>query len=622
MTGWRQKCSLPAIVSAAVVGLQLLNIPGLSDVHGLGKLFFVAFCVLIAVVVVALRRRTFTISPVSGLFWLVFVGFACGVPLAKNSTWALYYLAILGIYLLLLVLFVDFAANRAGVERSLVDAILVGGVVVAALGLFEYVMYYLTGPSNAMLIPYLLPRDEWSRVAGPYGQSNLMAVFLSVVLLVFFRKYLHLSGDDTAARPWAVLGRYLPFGLVALVFMQTGSRAGLLSFTLILGVLLYRVASGGYLSDAPHAKRVFYVLVGIYFAALLSHHLLDPLIARQGLSLQTSRIAEAGVATDGRILFWTSAILIFLDHPWWGVGLDGYRFLQNDYGPRAHDLLGFVQYEAMGNTNWAHNEYLQILCEGGLLAFFPLVVLLIIYLVKFKSNILTRKQIADPDYFYAHLYILPFLLQSMFEWPLRHPGLLLLFVVFCALLLRHYPLREMNLNKVSRGCAVAVAAVALFFLGELVVQDVEYRRYLQNVSRTSEKFSTFAEFEAKTQSSFTEYRVLADGLHYYVKEALAAKDSAQALQVIPHLERLCRLEGVNVYWFNLALLYYKAGYEIKAREAIKVAIERMPMNETFWSFLHYLHAREISRKTGKPVEEYLPKPGSVDLSALKGLLQK
>lgn len=622
MIEWLQRCSLVTVICTGVVGLQLLNIPGLSDVHSLGKVFVVAFCVLVALLVGALRRPTLTIAPGGWLFLLVFAGFACGVPLAKNPTWAVSYLAILGVYLLLLLLMVDFAAQRGSVEKHLIDAILVGGVVMAALGLYEYVMYYRTGPSNVMLIPYLLPRDEWSRVAGPYGQSNLMAVLLSVVLLAFFRKYLHLSSADASAGRWLRLGRYLPFGLVALVFMQTGSRAGLLSFTLILGILLYRVASGGYLGDDPHAKRAFYTLVGIYFAMLLCHHLLDPLIARQGLSLQTSRIAEAGVATDGRILFWTSAVLIFLDHPWWGGGLDGYRFLQNDYGPRAHDLLGFVQYEAMGNTNWAHNEYLQLLCEGGLLVFIPIVILLMIYLVKFKSHILAREKIADPDFFYAHLYILPFLFQSMFEWPLRHPGLLLLFMVFCALLLKQYPLREMRLSKVSRGCALVAGAVALVILVAVVVQDVQYKRYLRKISRASDKFSTFAEFEAKARSPYTEYRVLADGLHYYVKAALAAEDSAQALQVIPYLERLCRLEGVNVYWYNLALLYNKAGNELKAREAIKIAIERMPMNETFWSFLHYLHAKEISRKTGQPVENYLPKPGSVDLTALKGLLQK
>ena len=59
------------------------------------------------------------------------------------------------------------------------------------------------------------------------------------------------------------------------------------------------------------------------------------------------------IGSDGRdFVFWTWSILIFRDHPWLGVGLDRFKFFLPSHTLAAHDLLGFVPYEAMGFANW------------------------------------------------------------------------------------------------------------------------------------------------------------------------------------------------------------------------------------------------------------------------------
>ena len=73
----------------------------------------------------------------------------------------------------------------------MIDGLLVFGLAAALLGLYEYAHYHVVGAQNTALIPFLLPPDREARVAGPYGQPNLFALFLTVVLLAYFYRYLH-----------------------------------------------------------------------------------------------------------------------------------------------------------------------------------------------------------------------------------------------------------------------------------------------------------------------------------------------------------------------------------------------------------------------------------------------
>ena len=96
---------------------------------------------------------------------------------------------------------------------------------------------------------------------------------------------------------------------------------------------------------------------------LVAVGLLIPVVAVYlGLSTHTGR---------GRIMIWTETVLIWMQHPWFGVGLGQFNLHQVD---AQHRFFALGEWTRRFDHNAAfvldaHNQYLQVLAEQGLLGF-------------------------------------------------------------------------------------------------------------------------------------------------------------------------------------------------------------------------------------------------------------
>ena len=149
---------------------------------------------------------------------------------------------------------------------------------------------------------------------------------------------------------------------------QRGARArlgtALVALAAVTCVLLARSASGllalaavasfGLLfrSSAPGARRI---LVGVALLLLL-------VAVYLGWSTHTGR---------GRIMIWVETLLIWIRHPWLGVGLGQYNLHQLEAQHRFFALGDWTRdfHQNAAFVLDAHNQYLQILAEQGLLGF-------------------------------------------------------------------------------------------------------------------------------------------------------------------------------------------------------------------------------------------------------------
>jgi len=142
----------------------------------------------------------------------------------------------------------------------------------------------------------------------------------------------------------------LGVALIALIavtcLLMTRSASGLLALAAVaLFGLLFRSS----------ARTVRWLLAGFSFVLLV-------VAAYLGWSTHTGR---------GRVMIWTETFLIWMQHPWLGVGLGQYNlhqleaqhrfFASGDWSRAFHQNAAFVLD--------AHNQYLQILAEQGLLGF-------------------------------------------------------------------------------------------------------------------------------------------------------------------------------------------------------------------------------------------------------------
>ena len=506
-------------------------------------------------------------------------------------------------------LLTDFLHKNPISYRNIFNCILILGTVAAALGLYEFFSYKLIGPSTSMLIPYLLPPDISPRVGGMFGQPNLFSAFLQVVLVVFFFRHLHTDFSSNHIR----FMHYLPFWLVSLVFFLTGSRGGLISFCIVLGILSWLVARKVYLDNDTKKKRRFLVLLSTIFFAFFAAKFLTVGDISEG----SRTLSALGINSEARYIFWTSAILMFLDTPFWGQGLSSFGLLQNSYNPIAYKFLGFVQLEAMGNTNWAHNELLQLLAEGGIFAFLFFFSLLLLYLSKLK--LASRALEYNPQNFYSFILLLPFILQSMLSWTFRNPPLFVLFFIIVSILLSQNSLKSIRIGTTAKVVGnfflLVGLVISLFFLTE----DIRIKTFSNKVQASHSLTACFADFSSLAESKYASYRVVSRYTPQFIAEAMRNNDIVLARKIMPYAKWLTKIEGTGVQWYHLAQLYLFLEDQLNSEVAITSAIDMLPHDNRLWGFLHYLNMLKAVESTGKTLEHFLPIPPGGNASEVKGL---
>ena len=222
------------------------------------------------------------------------------------------------------------------------------------------------------------------------------------------------------------------FLMIAVVIMGmaiifTGSRGGMFS---LLGVIGFIIAANLLLKNSnttnmpvvekQNFRRNFVFIGGglafifILFSAVLLLGGDDSLL--RGVGLQ-----NADDISNGRFHFWHIAWQIFLDYPIFGAGLDAFG-------------TAFTNYDTWNGTyrvEQAHNDYLQILADAGILGFSC--VAAFIFLL-FKQSLAIINDSKDSFRRGAAIGALAgcfgVLVHSFFDFPLRTPA-----NAFCFLIL-------------------------------------------------------------------------------------------------------------------------------------------------------------------------------------------
>jgi O-antigen ligase len=152
--------------------------------------------------------------------------------------------------------------------------------------------------------------------------------------------------------------------LMSVATILTGSRGGVLSFTATAAFALMLTfafkenkGSAGKISS----KLTVWLLpaIGLSLAILIAMLLVIALGGEQNLLRGTGLRNAQTDFTSGRAGFWKVAWQIFLSHPILGAGLDAFGAAFTKFDPSS----GLFRVEQ------AHNDYLQMLADGGIAAF-------------------------------------------------------------------------------------------------------------------------------------------------------------------------------------------------------------------------------------------------------------
>jgi O-antigen ligase len=206
--------------------------------------------------------------------------------------------------------------------------------------------------------------------------------------------------------------------LMAASVVLTQSRSGTLSLLVALAIC----AAGAVVRRQAGALQKAIALTAPLLIAIVG-------LSWVGTDAIEARLGEMTTDLDGRLPAWRDAWRVIADVPWTGTGLNTYGTAMLEYQTFRVDAMHFAE---------AHNDYLQILAEGGVMLAGPVLVL---------AGIVAReiwrrfRQGADDEYGYwlrvgAVSGLIAILLQEAVEFSLQMPGNAALFVVLCAIATR------------------------------------------------------------------------------------------------------------------------------------------------------------------------------------------
>jgi len=209
---------------------------------------------------------------------------------------------------------------------------------------------------------------------------------------------------------------------------MTSSRGGLIALVAVVGYVVVAtmfVNDGDNSDDRQAAARRRGRLIAVCGAAFLLLVFGSVLFLGESNSLiRGIGLVDQADLSNGRSHFWSIAVRIFFDHPIAGAGLDafGVAFTRYDTWP------GVFRVEQ------AHNDYLQILADAGILGLGCVIVFIYLLFAKGwaivkQSRSSYRRTLAIG----AMAGCFGILVHSFFDFPLRTPSNAFIFLLLAAL---------------------------------------------------------------------------------------------------------------------------------------------------------------------------------------------
>ena len=298
-------------------------------------------------------------------------------------------------------------------------------------GAIVSVLAALQGISSSGKIYWLRTPRFGGWVYGPYVNHNhyagLMEMLVPIPLVYAFSRYAHARKRWIAAAIAAFMG--------ATIFLS-GSRGGMTAFAVQVTVFVW------VLFRERTRNRVALLLGGFLLIALAS-------IAWIGGSEVSARIStlatnpHSDLSSDLRLKVDADTLRMFVKHPFLGWGL----------GTFAGVYPQFRSFYTNSLVNAAHNDYLQLLAETGILGFAVSVWLLVVTMRRALRKL--RNWPSDVNGLVALAALLGvggILVHSFVDFNLQIPANAMLFYVLCTL--AGMEPRFRNLRREHKGRAV------------------------------------------------------------------------------------------------------------------------------------------------------------------------
>ena len=299
--------------------------------------------------------------------------------------------------------------------RRLTTGLAMLGTLVALVGIAE-----TSTPWAGIYRTVGLPFPPDSTPHGPFSSKNHYVGWMLMTLALTLGYLCAVVEQSRRACTVRILALQSAATVMAVALVQTKSRAG------ILGLALTVVMMAGLVMRRRTAARTRILVAGPLIALLVAG------VVVTGAQPIVDRFATASWSTaHGRVPIWRQAIAIARDFPITGSGFNSYRRIVSSYPTAELD----EPYEG------AHNDYLQLAAEGGILVGLPTLATLAFFTRE------TRRRFREPSSdgvtrwirVGAVVGLLLMAMQETVDFSLQVPANAALFVVLAAIAAHRAP---------------------------------------------------------------------------------------------------------------------------------------------------------------------------------------
>lgn len=438
--------------------------PAYNSIKGVTLLFFVFFSLLIF----AVKGLNFIRSDWLRILPFVFFCLSGPVSVLGNSNWfrgleiiSLEF-AFLGFYLIA----GRILADQSSREKAAFLAIIPAGII-AGVGILQWFR----------VLPVPLDRYGEEDLASLFGISNYASDYLAVIIPLAFGGLLLGNVKKTPALIVTLLG------LIYVILCRNRTAWVALGFSflvcavLIAGRIISRKISLKW-SD-PRVASILVILIGVFLVISFSG-LGNSVLSRMR---SVAHFQEASVAY--RINLWEACFKLFREHPVRGVGVGNLETSVPEVWNQ--DLENTVVSNGLA-TQKAHNFYLQVLAERGLLG--ALGLLWILFSVGYSLRQGFRSAKNDGEFFWLLGItggLLGGLVGSIFSFGLQSPASGMAFW-FLAALISRFPRGEIKVQpevatRILPWVFVLAAGFPLFWYGRFSLAGIYELKGLEALVR-------------------------------------------------------------------------------------------------------------------------------------------
>jgi len=483
-------------------------------------------------------------------------------------------------------------------RRLVLNGWLAGGFLAIIYGLLQH--------SGGI---YLLEVPRMGRIMSTFGNPIFFGAYLVITLPILLGFYLYYQTEHPARKSGYKLYLLLVFGLGLIALFYTQTRAAWLGFT---GAILFFVAATVYeyyqsIKDVQRRKKWRYNFLLLVVSGFI-------LIAIFGYWTRAVWQRQ-----QGHLLIWRDSLKMWLDHPWLGTGPGTFHIYFPSYAS-AELLAIWPQQQQIVND--AHNEFLQILVETGLVGFG----LYLFWLVVFFSGLKKFSVSHSEKYLLRGLTaaVIGLLIQNFFSVDMRF--IISAAYLFIAVAIIHsfnsqYHQEQIpDFGKILLATGVILLAIIVGrqMLKPFIAQQKESQSVDFFQQQILEPAKTIAELE-KLSQQYPDNPLVWEKLGWtYAKEIKNPRDNrinlTMAEKAIAAYQTAIRLQPTNAgpynnigniyftigqtspainYWqkaieinprlidarLNLATLYYLKGQLRPASEQLKTVLQLDPNNE-------------------------------------------